>query len=140
MRAYPEWYHIKYIVSSTHEPTSLSTLLNPTPAVTQFNLLFLDSNASGQTLETAAVDFLEKEVTKSAGYVCSASGWVVEGLDVKGVAKPGGEVRALNLAVGWDSVETAKSFRDNGGHDKLAEAVKGLVSGSQTDLLELKRQ
>ena len=140
MRAYPDWYHVIYTVPSTHEPTTLSTLLQPTPAVTQLTLLFLDSDASAQALETAAVDFVEKEVKRSAGYVCSGWGWVVEGLDVKGVAKQGGEVKAFNLAIGWDSVEAAKSFNNSSGSATIREAMKGLVSGSQTDLLELKRQ
>ena len=140
MRADPDWYHVNYTIPSSHEPTTLSTLLRPTPAVTQLTLIFLDSDASAQALETAAVDFVEKEVKRSAGYVCAGWGWVVESLDVKGVAKQGGEVKAFNLAIGWDSVGAAKSFNDNSGSGNLREALKGLVSGSQTDLLVLKRQ
>ncbi|MCJ1224505.1 hypothetical protein MMC12_001150 [Toensbergia leucococca] len=139
MRAYPELYHITYIAPKTHAPTHLSALLSPTPAITELSLLVPTPSTSTEALENAVTHFL-KEVEGSKGFVCAGWGWVLEGLELGDVAKPGGQEKALNLAMGWESVETLSSFKEDGGSKKWAEVMEGLISESQTDLLELKSQ
>ena len=100
----------------------------------------LSLGAAETTLELVVSKFLEEELNSAEGFKGGGYGWTLEGMKMEGVARPGGKERVLCLTSTWTSIAALQSFKSAGGAEKWERAVEGLVSQSQSDILELRRQ